>query len=153
MVMTPVNPRIPGLIAKTSASTLIDWSFCFRPPMTTEVGVFMKGHPLSLQPVSTIKGVRILIRPSTMWRAFFCAVGIVLIIMGIECLLIDSAVLVAGVIDDPAQQSMQQSGGIFSSPAQSGVERVFRPSEWFPWSLLASGSIVLLYSISLKRPA
>jgi hypothetical protein len=121
--------------------------------MSNELVVFMKRHPLSLQPVSTIKGVRILIRPSTMWRAFFCAVGIVLIIMGIECLLIDSAVLVAGVIDDPAQQSMQQSGGFFSSPAQSGVERVFRPSEWFPWSLLASGSIVLLYSISLKRTA
>ena len=85
-----------------------------------------------------------------MWRAFFCAVGIVLIIMGIECLLIDSAVLVAGVMDDPSQQAMQ-TGGLFGSSAQSGVNRVFRPSEWFPWSLLATGAITLLYSISLRR--
>ena len=94
---------------------------------------------------------RILIRPNTMWRAFFCGIGIVLIIMGIECLLIDSAVLVAGVLDDPGQQVPQQAGGFFSAPAQNSVDRVFKPSEWFPWSLLATGSIVLLYSISLRN--
>ena len=86
-----------------------------------------------------------------MWRSFFCAIGIVLIILGIECLLIDSAVLVAGVMDDPSQQVQQQSGGLFSTPIQSTNDRIFRPSEWFPWSLLATGSIVLLYSISLRK--
>jgi hypothetical protein len=92
-----------------------------------------------------------LIRPATMWRAFFCAVGIVLIIVGIECLLIDSAILVAGVLDDPTAQPAQASGGLFSAPASNAADRVFRPSDWFPWSLLASGAIVLLYSISLKN--
>jgi hypothetical protein len=97
-----------------------------------------------------IQGKRILIRPATMWRAFFSAIGIVLIIMGIECLLIDSAILVAGVVDDPAAM-MQQTGGLFSTPQPSTVDRVFRPSDWFPWSLLASGAIVLLYSISMRN--
>ena len=86
-----------------------------------------------------------------MWRAFFCAVGIVLMIMGIECHLIDSAVLVAGVMDDPTVQVQQQSGGIFSAAVPKTIDRVFRPSEWFPWSLLASGAITLLYSISLRK--
>lgn len=71
--------------------------------------------------------------------------------MGIECLLIDSAILVAGVMDEPMTQLQQQSGGLFSPPVQTGSDRVFRPSEWFPWSLLASGAIVLLYSISLRK--
>ena len=101
--------------------------------------------------IVTQLGVRILIRPNTMWRAFFCAVGIVLIIMGIECLLIDSAVLVAGVLDEPIPQIQPQSGGLFSAPLPATVDRVFRPSEWFPWSLLASGAIVLLYSVSLRK--
>jgi hypothetical protein len=93
-----------------------------------------------------------LILPNTMWRSFFCAIGIVLIILGIECLLIDSAVLVAGVMDDPNPQVQQQSGGLFSTPVQNtATDRIFRPSEWFPWSLLATGSIVLLYSISLRK--
>ncbi|XZE33239.1 hypothetical protein SH501x_004016 [Pirellulaceae bacterium SH501] len=89
-----------------------------------------------------------MIRPATLWRAFFCAVGIVLIIGGIECLLIDSAVLVAGVMDDPVRQ--QASGGLFSAPPPP-TNRVFKPSEWFPWSLLAFGTIVMLYSLSLRR--
>jgi hypothetical protein len=101
--------------------------------------------------IVTRLGVRILIRPGNMWRAFFCAVGIVLIIMGIECLLIDSAVLVAGVIDDPTLNVQQQTGGFFSAPIQSTGDRIFKPSEWFPWSLVATGAIVLLYSISLRR--
>jgi hypothetical protein len=84
-----------------------------------------------------------------MWRAFFSAIGIVLIIVGIECLLIDSAVLVAGVLDEPIPP--QQTGGLFSVPQPTGIDRVFRPSEWFPWSMLACGAITLLYSISLRR--
>ena len=72
-------------------------------------------------------------------------------IMGIECHLIDSAVLVAGVMDDPTVQVPVQGGGIFSAPVPKSIDRVFRPSEWFPWSLLASGAITLLYSITLRK--
>lgn len=84
-----------------------------------------------------------------MWRAFFSAVGIVLIILGVECLMIDSAVLAAGVVEEQAPLA---SGGIFSSaPLQMSSNRIFKPAEWIPWSLLASGAIILLYSISLRR--
>lgn len=89
-----------------------------------------------------------MIRPATMWRAFFCAVGIMLMIMGLECLLIDSAVLVQGVADEPAQQ--QSAFGMFANQAVQN-NRIFKPSEWFPWSLLAVGAIVLLYAVSFRR--
>jgi len=83
-----------------------------------------------------------------MWRAFFSAVGIVLVILGVECLLIDSAVLAAGVVDDP--MSMQQNS-MFGGQLANMQSRVFKPAEWIPWSLLASGAVVLIYSISLRR--
>ena len=84
-----------------------------------------------------------------MWRAFFSAVGIVLLILGVECLLIDSAVLAAGVVDDPMPV---QNAGLFGTvPMQAVSNRVFRPAEWIPWSLLASGAVVLLYAISIRR--
>lgn len=84
-----------------------------------------------------------------MWRAFFSAVGIVLLILGVECLLIDSAVLAAGVVDDPMPV---QNAGLFGAvPMQAVSNRVFRPAEWIPWSLLASGAVVLLYAISIRR--
>lgn len=89
-----------------------------------------------------------MIRPSTMMRAFFAAVGIYLVIVGVECLVLDSAVFVAGVMDEPVSNS---SGGLFSAPSPSTGNRVFKPSEWFPWSLIACGSIVLLYSVSLRN--
>jgi LPS sulfotransferase NodH len=83
-----------------------------------------------------------------MWRAFFAAIGIVLIILGFECLAIDSATFVAGAVEDPAPQ--QALGNMFGAIQPPASDRVFRPTEWFPWSLLATGSIVLLYSVSLR---
>lgn len=89
-----------------------------------------------------------MIRPSTMMRAFFAAVGIYLVIVGVECLVLDSAVFVAGVMDEPVNNS---GGGLFSAASSPGGSRIFKPSEWFPWSLIACGSIVLLYSVSLRN--
>jgi hypothetical protein len=80
-------------------------------------------------------------------RALFAALGIFLIIVGVECLLLDSAVFVAGVVDEP----VQSGGGLFSAPQPVNSGRIFKPSEWFPWSLIACGSIVLLYSVSLRQ--
>ncbi len=91
----------------------------------------------------------LMFHPTTLWRAFFCAVGIVLVIGGLECLLIDSAILTTKVTETP---SMQASGGLFSAtPSPVTRNSVFKPSDWFPWSLLASGAIVMLYSYSLRR--
>ncbi len=84
-----------------------------------------------------------------MWRAFFSAIGIVLLILGVECLLIDSAVLAAGVVDDP--MPLQNAGLFGSAPAQMAQNRIFRPAEWIPWSLISSGAVVLLYAVSLRR--
>jgi len=86
-----------------------------------------------------------------MWRAFFSAIGIVLIILGLECLAIDSATFVAAASED--QTAAGGLGGMFASAAPAASNRVFRPTEWFPWSLLAIGSIVVLYSISLRPSA
>jgi hypothetical protein len=86
-----------------------------------------------------------------MWRAFFSAIGIVLIIFGIECLTIDSAILVQSAVDEPAPAG--PFANLMASARPPDADRVFRPTEWFPWSLLACGSIVLLYSISLRPSA
>jgi hypothetical protein len=85
----------------------------------------------------------------TMWRAFFSAIGIVLLILGVECLLIDSAVLAAGVVDDP--MPIQNAGLFGASAPQMASSRIFRPAEWIPWSLLASGAVVLLYAVNLQK--
>jgi len=63
-----------------------------------------------------------------MWRSFFLAVGITLLIVGAEFLIVDSAMMVA-----------------------EGGPKSFKPPEWAPWSLLSSGAIVILYSFTIPK--
>ncbi|MEZ6133797.1 MAG: hypothetical protein R3C53_02695 [Pirellulaceae bacterium] len=83
-----------------------------------------------------------------MWRAFFFAIGTMLVIVGVECLLIDSAILAS---DQPEayhvnQGWFQQSASLIVAP-----ERVVRPPDWIPWSLIASGAVVVLYAMTLPK--
>ncbi|MCC7086583.1 MAG: hypothetical protein IT427_16415 [Pirellulales bacterium] len=64
-----------------------------------------------------------------MWRAFFLAIGLFLLVVGAECLLIDQATI---------------------SNAESGVVTVV-PPEWVPWSLMSAGAITMLYSFTLPK--
>lgn len=74
-----------------------------------------------------------------MWRAFFQAMGIFLFIVGMECLGIEQAVL---RIHDPPTSLM-------AGPDSMGPAKVFRPTEWMPFSLMATGAITLIYSFTI----
>jgi len=79
-----------------------------------------------------------------MWRSLFLAAGIVLCILGAECLILEKAVL--------AQKEEQPSGdtaALFAPPPSKSKE--IKPPEWAPWSLLASGTVIILYSYSIPR--
>jgi len=78
-----------------------------------------------------------------MWRAFFQAVGIFLFIVGVECLGIEQAVL---RIHDPPNS-------LLTGPDAAGPAKVFRPTDWMPFSLMATGAITLIYSFTLSKLA
>lgn len=80
-----------------------------------------------------------------MWRSFFLALGICLCIWGLECLVIEKAVL-AGEVKAPENEM----GAFFSQPMQP-AKKEFTPPEWAPWSLMSSGAVVILYSFTLPR--
>ena len=82
-----------------------------------------------------------------MWRSFFFAVGIMLIIIGIECLLIDSA-----TFGNAKTETVQVSEGWFQKPKTVEVHKggkTLNPPEWMPWSFLFSGAVILMYSFTL----
>jgi hypothetical protein len=64
-----------------------------------------------------------------MWRALFLALGMFLLVLGLECLVIDQATI---------------------SNAESSVV-TFAPPEWVPWSLLIAGAVTMLYSFTLPQ--
>lgn len=83
-----------------------------------------------------------------MWRAFFLAIGMMLVIVGVECLVIDSATLAA---EQPMPAQMPPGPAWFNPEPMLDPNRIIRPPEWIPWSLLASGAVVLLYAMTLPK--
>lgn len=79
-----------------------------------------------------------------MWRSFFMAIAIMLIILGIECLMIDSASVYA------TRETTAQN---FIDPSAPPARRlkVWEPAEWLPWMLLSTGSVVILYAFTLPK--
>lgn len=80
-----------------------------------------------------------------MWRSLFVALGISSVILGVECLLIDKAVLAQR--DPPSSTLMAKEGG---APAVARKREIV-PPEWAPWSLMSTGAVVVLYSFTLPR--
>lgn len=82
-----------------------------------------------------------------MWRAFFLAIGISLVIIGAQCLVIDRVVLASS-----APPEVKQNVGLFSSQHSSSMGgRELTPPDWAPWSLMASGAVVIIYSFTVPK--
>lgn len=82
-----------------------------------------------------------------MWRAFFLACGIFACILGAECLAVDTFVW-AG----ESQSAPGTPATVFGSPpAIANPRQDLQPPDWAAWSLLSTGAIVILYSLTLNR--
>ena len=82
-----------------------------------------------------------------MWRAFFAAIGAALLILGGECLVVEKAVFASL----PKKATVPTSPFDDPPAAQPPANREFRPPEWAPWSLLSAGTVIILYTFTLKR--
>ena len=73
-----------------------------------------------------------------MIRSFFLAIGIFVVILGLEFMVLDRAVIVSA-----------------GAPAADGVPvfqtRDIRPPEWVPWMLTSAGIVVVLYSFTIPK--
>lgn len=84
-----------------------------------------------------------------MWRAFFISLSIMLIVVGVECLFIESA-----TIGPAKREAVQVNQGWFQQPTTSYQlkgGKTIAPPEWAPWSLIFSGTVVMLYSFTLPN--
>lgn len=68
-----------------------------------------------------------------MWRSFFLAIGAYCCLLGVEALAIEKAVLKA------------------DAAAAHSTWREIVPPDWAPWSLLAAGAVVMLYSFTIPQ--
>lgn len=70
-----------------------------------------------------------------MWRSLFLALGAYTCLLGFEALAVEKAVL-----------KQPDSGQI-----SRFIDGEISPPEWAPWSLMASGAVVVLYSFTIPR--
>jgi hypothetical protein len=79
-----------------------------------------------------------------MWRALFLAIGFFVMLVGVECLGVERVYL--KMREKPAAPSSP-----FETPATEGPQKQIIPPPWAPWSLLASGAVMCLYSFTIPR--
>ena len=82
-----------------------------------------------------------------MWRALFLAIGITIFILGAECLGLERIVMKKrGKAPAVAEQTTLMPAAPAAAPRINIV-----PSDHMPWSLMATGLIVVIYSFTLPR--
>ncbi len=79
-----------------------------------------------------------------MWRAFFLAIGVFLVILGVQCLGVERAQL--RIHERPPAPVSP-----FDTEPAEGAARQIVPPPWAPWSLLSSGMVMCLYSFTIPR--
>ena len=84
-----------------------------------------------------------------MWRTFFVAIGVVLLILGLE-----SAVLERASLEDQFSEVVvpEYDPLVDSTPPEPfKKQRIITPPEWAPYSLISASAVVLLYASTLRR--
>jgi hypothetical protein len=79
-----------------------------------------------------------------MWRALFLAIGLFLMIVGLQCLMVDRVLL--KLREEPLPAAWP-----FDTSPKVGAAKQIIPPPWAPWSLISSGAVVCLYSFTIPR--
>ncbi len=79
-----------------------------------------------------------------MWRSFFLAAGITAVILGVECLGVETVTLKAR--DDPPP-----SESLWDTEPKLGPQKKLTPPGWAPYSLISAGVVVCLYSFTIPN--
>jgi len=81
-----------------------------------------------------------------MWRAFFLAIGLSLVIMGAEFMAVERVVL----YEPPAPGGPIAALTNITSTVSVNATTL-APPEWAPWCLFSAGAIVMIYSFTIPK--
>ena len=92
-----------------------------------------------------------------MWRAMFLAVGAGLLMLGVESLALDHAVvapdsLLGRKLREERVEAVTDEYGfeVGKRTVQVPTTKTVSPPEWAPWSMMSSGAVILLYSLASR---
>jgi hypothetical protein len=79
-----------------------------------------------------------------MWRSLFLAIGVFLVILGVECLGVAQFTL-------KLRDDATASTSIFDATPVLGSQKQITPPPWAAWSLMSTGAVVCLYSFTIPK--
>ncbi len=81
-----------------------------------------------------------------MLRAMSLAIGITLCCLGLECMAVETFVLVSSPTEDTTP-----TASLLNGDQPETATREYSPPEWMPWSLMSAGTVIILYSFTIPR--
>lgn len=86
-------------------------------------------------------------------RNQFFMIGILLVLLGVQFRLVESATLNQKTTQFLAQHSGNATTGFMSTfPAATISNRVVHPPQWLGWALISVGAVCILHSLAMKKP-
>ena len=93
-------------------------------------------------------------------RHHYLALGIVLLLMGVQFRLVDSVMLNKETSQFIAKkiEARKKSGGVNSLASMLSIsmptqQRTVEPPKWVGWALVSIGGVLLLHALAMKNPA
>jgi len=90
-------------------------------------------------------------------RNHYFMAGLVVLVLGIQMRMVDSFVLSSESTRFLATRFQNAKGATFAQmvPAgsSSGPRKTLRPPEWLGWAMISFGSVLVLHSLAMPRPA
>ena len=90
-----------------------------------------------------------------MWRPLFLALGAGLLMLGIESLVLDHAVVAQDSFlgrrfQEERVEVVRDEYGfeVGKRKVKVPVTKTISPPEWAPWSMMSSGAVILLYALA-----
>lgn len=89
-------------------------------------------------------------------RKHYFLAGLVVLFLGIQMRVVDSFVLSVESTRFLAHRFQNAPGAGFTrmtSTGSSGPRKTLHPPEWIGWALISLGSVLVLHSLAMPRPA
>lgn len=86
-----------------------------------------------------------------MARSFFIGLGVFIIVLGLQCVMIDEFRLRLQKTPEPEPTAQLSSRGLpGSSPAEQEDIKLQTP-DWAPWTMLSVGTVTIIYAFALPK--
>jgi hypothetical protein len=90
-------------------------------------------------------------------RNQFFFIGLLVLLIGLQCRCVSAYVLNAKTTDFLAERTGNKPTGVAASfynmtSGGGGPQKVVEPPEWLGWCLMSVGAVLVLHSLAMKKP-